>query len=226
MGECLQRSFASRPFAHLWFFGSFWIVAGDVAAQRPPRRLVRRRSRGSHDQRSGGQALDPCGQDGDGSTRAEWASQRQPGLPQVHHRQPERQAGGIGITTGPGSPASFIVNVEERDTGRKVDYREFGDPHSNSPRGSITITNLVCDVRFADSQGRISLAPQQSFGMLQGFRRIYRMPAGETLESYLKNNQWNAVKGFVARFGLPYFIARAAEGVAMLPGTTDLNALK
>jgi hypothetical protein len=131
-----------------------------------------------------------------------------------------------GITPGPGSPVSFIVHVEEKATGRKVDYREFGDPHFNSPRGTITITNLVCDIHFADSQGRISLAPQQSFGMLQGFRRIYRLPAGETLESYLKNNQWNAVKGFVAGIGLPYFIARQPEGVVMLPGTTDLNAAR
>jgi hypothetical protein len=129
-----------------------------------------------------------------------------------------------GMAPGPGSSASFIVHVEEKDTGRKVDYREFGDPHFNSPRGSITLTNLVCDVQFADSQGRISLAPQQSFGMLQGFRRIYRLSAGETLESYLKNNQWNAVRGFVAGIGLPYFIARVPEGVVMLPGTTDLNA--
>jgi hypothetical protein len=129
-----------------------------------------------------------------------------------------------GITPGPGSPASFIVHVEEKGTGRKVDYREFGDPHFNSPRGSITITNLVCDVQFADSEGRISLAPQQSFGTLQGSRRIHRLPAGETLESYLKNNQWNAVKGFVAGIGLPYFIARQSDGVVMLPGTTDLNA--
>ena len=51
-----------------------------------------------------------------------------------------------------------------RPAGLEVDYREFGDPHFNSPRGSISITNLVCDVQFADSQGRISLAPQQSFG--------------------------------------------------------------
>jgi hypothetical protein len=50
------------------------------------------------------------------------------------------------------------------------------------------------------------------------------LPAGETLESYLKNSQWNAVKGFVAGIGLPYFIARQPEGVVMLPGTTDLNA--
>ena len=131
-----------------------------------------------------------------------------------------------GMTPAAAAPARFVVHVEEKNTGRKVDYREFGDAHFTSPRGSIAITNLVCDVFFADSQGRIPLAPQQSFGMLQGFRRIYRLPPGETLESYLKNNQWNAVKHFVGGIGLPYFVARQADGVVMLPGSTDLNAVR
>lgn len=131
-----------------------------------------------------------------------------------------------GMAAAAGASARFVVHVEEKNTGRKVDYREFGDAHFTSPRGSIAITDLVCDVFFADSQGRIPLAPQQSFGMLQGFRRIYRLPAGETLESYLKNNQWNAVKHFVGGIGLPYFVARQADGVVMLPGTTDLNTVR
>jgi hypothetical protein len=76
-----------------------------------------------------------------------------------------------GMTPAATAPARFVVHVEEKNTGRSVDYREFGDAHFTSPRGSITITNMVCDVFFADSQGRIPLAPQQSFGMLQGFRR-------------------------------------------------------
>ena len=130
------------------------------------------------------------------------------------------------MTPAQGGPVQFIVHVEEKDTGRKVDYREFGDAHFTSPRGSIAITNLVCDVQFADSQGRIPLAPQQTFGLLQGFRRIYRLPPGETLESYLKNNQWNGVKFFVSGIGLPYFVARQADGVVMLPGTSDLNAVR
>ena len=86
--------------------------------------------------------------------------------------------------------------------------------------------DLVCDVLFVDGQGRIPLTPQQSFGMLQGFRRIYRLPPGETLESYLKNNQWNGVKMFVSGIGLPYFVARQAGGTVMLPGTSDLNAVR
>ena len=131
-----------------------------------------------------------------------------------------------GMTPGQGGPVWFIVHVEEKDTGRKVDYREFGDSHFSSPRGSIPITNLVCDVQFADSQGRIPLAPKQTFGLLQGFRRIYRLPPGETLESYLKNNQWNGVKMFVSGIGLPYFVARQADGAVMLPGTSDLNAVR
>ncbi len=132
-----------------------------------------------------------------------------------------------GMTTGQGGSVQFIVHVDEKDTGRKVDYREFGDAHFSSPRGSLAITNLVCDVQFADGQGaRISLAPQQSFGLLQGFRMIYRIPQGETLDSYLKNNQWNAVKFFVNGIGLPYFVARQADGVVMLPGSTDLNAVR
>ena len=65
-----------------------------------------------------------------------------------------------GMTPGQGGPVWFIVHVEEKDTGRKVDYREFGDSHFSSPRGSIAITNLVCDVQFADSQGRIPAGPQ------------------------------------------------------------------
>jgi WD40 repeat protein len=129
------------------------------------------------------------------------------------------------MTVGQGGPVQFIVHVEEKDTGRKIDYREFGDAPFSSPRGSLAITNLVCDVQFADGQGgRISIAPQQTFGLLQGFRRFYRIPAGETIESYLKNNQWNGVKMFVSGIGLPYFIARQGDQVVMLPGTSDLNA--
>ena len=130
------------------------------------------------------------------------------------------------MTPGQGGPVWFIVHVEEKDTGRKVDYREFGDSHFSSPRGSIPITNLVCDVQFADSQGRIPLAPKQTFGLLQGFRRMYRLPPGETLESYLKNSQWNGVKFFVSGIGLPYFVARQADGAVMLPGSSDLNAVR
>jgi hypothetical protein len=131
-----------------------------------------------------------------------------------------------GMTPGQGGPVWFIVHVEEKDTGRKVDYREFGDSHFSSPRGSIAITNLVVEVQFADSQGRIPLAPRQTYGLLQGFRRIYRLPQGETLESYLKNNQWGGVKHFVGGIELPYFVARQGDGVVMLPGTTDLNAAR
>ena len=195
--------------SHIWSYygpnvstggpdGRHWYVAGALnqnAALTSTRFPNDRQSRGGHGQRSGGQAVAPRGHGGDGSARAERASQGQRGVPQGHHRQPERQARGQRHDPAArGARLPFIVHVEEKDTGRKVDYREFGDPHFSSPRGSISITNLVCDVQFADSQGRISLAPQQSFGMLQGFRRIYRLPAGETLESYLKNNQWNGVK--------------------------------
>ncbi len=107
-----------------------------------------------------------------------------------------------------------------------MNYNEFGDSHFSSPRGSIAITNLVCNVYFADGQGRIPIAPEQSFGLLQGFRRIYRIPQGETLETYLKGNQWGHVRQFVGGIGLPYFIARQAGGVATLPGSTDLNAVR
>jgi hypothetical protein len=131
-----------------------------------------------------------------------------------------------GMTPAAGAPARFVVHVEEKNTGRSVDYREFGDAHFTSPRGSIAITNLACDVLFVDGQGRIPLAPPQSFGLLQGFRMVYRIPPGETLESYLKNNQWNGVKHFVGGIGLPYFVARQADGVVMLPGTSDLNAVR
>jgi WD40 repeat protein len=131
-----------------------------------------------------------------------------------------------GMTPGNGGPVWFIVHVEEKDTGKKVSYGELGDSPFSSPRGSIAITNLVCEVQFADNQGRIPLAPKQTLGLLQGFRRIYRLPPGETLESYLKNNQWGGVKMFVNGIGLPYFVARQADGVVMLPGTTDLNTVR
>jgi hypothetical protein len=34
------------------------------------------------------------------------------------------------------------------------------------------------------------------------------------------------VKQFVSGIGLPYFVARQADGVVMLPGSTDLNAVR
>ena len=40
-----------------------------------------------------------------------------------------------GMTPGQGGPVWFIVHVEEKDTGRKVDYREFGDSHSPARAG-------------------------------------------------------------------------------------------
>jgi WD40 repeat protein len=131
-----------------------------------------------------------------------------------------------GMGPGQGGQVSIIVHVDEKDTGKSVDYREFGDSHFSTPRGSISLKNLVCEVQFADSKGRIPLAPQQTIGMLQGFRRMYRLPPGETLESYLKNSQWAGVKMFVGGIGLPYFVARQPEGIVMLPGTTDLNATR
>lgn len=131
-----------------------------------------------------------------------------------------------GMTPNAGAPVRIVVHVEEKNTGKSVNYNELGDAHFTSPRGTIALTNLVCDVFFADSQGRIPLAPQQSYAMLQGFRRIYRLPPGETFESYLKSNQWNGVKFFVNGIGLPYFVARQADGVVMLPGSTDLNAVR
>ena len=60
------------------------------------------------------------------------------------------------MNPGQGGPAQFIVHVEEKDTGRKVKYSEFGDAPWTNPRGTISITNLVCDVQFADGQGRES----------------------------------------------------------------------
>ena len=99
-----------------------------------------------------------------------------------------------GLTPNAGAPARFVVHVEEKNTGKSVAYNELGDAHFTSPRGTIALTNLVCDVYFDDGRGRIPLAPQQTYAMLQGFRRIYRLPPGETFESYLKGNQWNAVQ--------------------------------
>ena len=130
-----------------------------------------------------------------------------------------------GMTPGQGGPVWFIVHVEEKDTGRKVDYREFGDSHFSSPRvhphHQPGLRRAVRRQPGPDPPG-----PKQTFGLLQGFRRMYRLPPGETLESYLKNNQWNGVKLFVSGIGLPYFVARQPEGAVMLPGTTDLNAVK
>ena len=145
---------------------------------------------------------------------------------QGDHRQPERQAQGQRHDPGPGRPG--LVHRSRRGEGHRPQGRlprVWRQPFLQ-PAGSIAITNLVCDVQFADSQGRIPLAPQQTFGLLQGFRRIYRLPPGETLESYLKNNQWNGVKMFVGGIGLPYFVARQPDGVVMLPGSSDLNAVK
>ena len=229
--------------SHIWSYfgpsvsaggpdGRHWYVAGihtqnaSSDSAGPPRRKCQ--SRGGHGQRSRCQTVAPSRDAGRGAARTERPSQEQRRLSQGHHRQPERQAEGQRHDRRPaGARSQFIVHVEEKNTGRKVDYREFGDAHFSSPRGSIAITNLVCDVQFADGQGgRIPLAPQQSFGMLQGFRMVYRLPPGETLESYLKNNQWNAVKHFVSGIGLPYFVARQADGVVMLPGSTDLNAVR
>ncbi len=130
------------------------------------------------------------------------------------------------MTVGQGGPPSIVVHVEERNTGKSVDYRDFGDSHFSRPRGSIAITELVCDVFFDDGQGRIPLAPQQKVGLMQGFRMVYRISPNETLESHLKNGQWAGVKNFVSGIGLPYFVSRQAGGAAMLPGTTDLNAVR
>ncbi|QEH37264.1 hypothetical protein OJF2_58510 [Aquisphaera giovannonii] len=130
------------------------------------------------------------------------------------------------MTVGSGGLPSIVVHVEEHNTGKSVDYRNFGDSHFGQPRGSIAVTELVCDVSFADAQGRIPLAPQQRISLLQGFRMMYRIGPNETLESHLKNGQWAGVKNFVSGIGLPYFVARQAGGVAMLPGTTDLNAIR
>jgi hypothetical protein len=42
----------------------------------------------------------------------------------------------------------------------------------------------------------------------------------------VKDTQWNAVKQFVGGIGLPHLVARHADGMVILPGSTDLNAAR
>jgi hypothetical protein len=148
MGECLRRSFASRSFVHLWYSGcsgSSRVIASTSLPEPAVNRVVAMvRDRAVKPSLRVGMAA-TVQLELNGPPRDNQAFRKS----LTDSLNAKLQANGI--PPGPGSAASFIVHVEEKDTGRKVDYREFGDPHFNSPRGSIAITNLVCDVQFADS---------------------------------------------------------------------------
>ena len=179
--------------SHIWSYfgptvstggpdGRHWYVAGGVQPERrrhapcPPR--GERQSRGGHGQRPGVKPSLRVGMQATVQLELTGPPKDNEAFRKAITDSLNAKLQANAMTPGQGGPVWFIVHVEEKDTGRKVDYREFGDAHFSSPRGSIAITNLVCDVQFADGQGRIPLAPQQTFGMLQGFRRIYRLPAG------------------------------------------------
>ncbi len=132
------------------------------------------------------------------------------------------QANGMG--TGDGSPTSIIVHIDERGTGRTVNYRNFGDPPFAPPRHTLAITVLDCEVQLADAQGRVTIVPKRSFEMSSP--HFLRLRQGETVENHLKDGQWGGVKMYLSGIGLPYYVSRQGNGVAMLPGVTDLNAVR
>ncbi|MDR3637593.1 MAG: PQQ-binding-like beta-propeller repeat protein [Isosphaeraceae bacterium] len=129
-----------------------------------------------------------------------------------------------GMTVGDGGVAQVVVNIQERNTGKTIGYRNFGDSPRNPPRNVLQITVLDCEVQLADAQGRVTLSPKRSFEMSSP--HFLRLRQGETVESRLKNGQWAGVKMYLQGIGLPYFVARQPDGVAMLPGVTDLNAAR
>jgi WD40 repeat protein len=126
-----------------------------------------------------------------------------------------------GMTVGNGG-TQVVVNVQERNTGKTIGYRNFGDSPFNPPRHTLAITVLDCEVQLADPQGRVTLVPKRSFEMSSP--HFLRLRQGETVESHLKDGQWAGVKTYLQGIGLPYFVSRQPDGVAMLPGVTDLNA--
>lgn len=133
---------------------------------------------------------------------------------------------GNDMQTGDGGPLWIIVHIEEKDTGKTVAYREFGDLPNTPPRHQMAIKTLECEVQLADTQSRISLGPKQSLEMPSP--HFLRIPAGEnSVEHYLRKQHWEGVRGYLSSIGLPYFVARLDDGgVAMLPGVSNLNELK
>ena len=129
-----------------------------------------------------------------------------------------------GMTVGDGGGVWVIAHVEEKPSGQTFKYRNFGDSPFNGPRGEIPLMNYECELQIADAQGRIPLAPKQSFPMPAP--HFIRLPAGEDLASYLKNMAWNNMKSYLTGAGVPYFVARQGGEVAMLPGVTNLDAAR
>jgi RNA polymerase sigma factor (sigma-70 family) len=130
------------------------------------------------------------------------------------------------MITGDGGPLWLIVHVDERDTGKTIAYRNFGDSPFAPPRHQMAIKALDCEVQLADSQSRITLVPKHSIEMPSP--HFLHMPPGETsVEQYLRKLHWASVKGYLGSIGLPYFVARLSDGgVAMLPGVSNLNELR
>lgn len=130
------------------------------------------------------------------------------------------------MKTGDGGPLWIVVHAEEKDTGRTVSYREFGDPPFSPPRHQMAIKVLECEVQLADSQSRIPLGPKQPIEMPSPF--FLHLPPGEkSVEHYLRQAHWENVRGHLSSIGLPYFVARLNDGsVAMLPGVSNLNDLR
>ena len=59
-------------------------------------------------------------------------------------------------------------------------------------------------------------------GRLNGNREARKLSCNQDS----KDTVWTALKQFVDGSGLLYFVARQADGVVMLPGSTDLNAMR
>jgi hypothetical protein len=124
--------------------------------------------------------------------------------------------------------ASLVVqlNVTQRDTGEKLEFRKLFPGFGENPSGtmSVNIIELECQSKVTQGGQPLWQSAPEKMSLHHIFGIIHLPDKNTDLTLYLYSRLWSNIPGWAERAALPRFLARASEGVMALPGNSQLSA--
>ncbi|QEL14287.1 hypothetical protein [Limnoglobus roseus] len=112
------------------------------------------------------------------------------------------------------------IRVTERDTGEKLNFRNFGGFGGDS----VNVLELTTELTIS-ANGEVLWSPDGAKHKTSSGFGVLRLPQGENdVGAYLHKQMWNGVVAWGQSNALPRFLAKTSAGVKALPQTSQMTA--
>jgi hypothetical protein len=135
-----------------------------------------------------------------------------------------------GIKVDDNAPNFLTVTARERDTGEKIQYRDFGGPGGPFNRRpqmtglTVRVLEIELTSTLTSNGAKVWSSKPEKIGMRTGFGPPTLVPGDVVdLQQYLHQQLWQRTGDMVVN-SMPRYIARTSEGVIALPGSSTLDA--